>query len=265
MILRSFTKHVNDQNWFAVFLDFFIVVIGVFVGLQVSNWSQGKEDQRRGRDYVERLSIDMREDIRTRGNLLSYYDAVNASAKRTVELLSSPMPDPQELVVNAYRATEYATDRTTRATWDEVISSGDISLLPQAAVKNGLVSYFTANGAENARQNMLNSTYRKRVRRTIPHKVQRAIRKGCGDVRDDFGGVTGFKTECNLNVSDAELSKAANALLSDPELLPDLWFHFSNVSSARGDLNGNIAQLEYIIHVLEGGPPSTAQKRALSR
>ncbi len=260
MILRSFTKHVNDQNWFAVFLDFFIVVIGVFVGLQVSNWSQDKADQRRGRDYVERLSIDMREDIRTRGNLLSYYDAVNASAERTVQLLSSPMPDPLELVVNAYRATEYATDNATRATWDEVISSGDISLLPQAAVENGLASYFRANGPENARRTMLNSTYRKRVRRTIPHKIQSAIRKGCGDVRDDFGGVTGFKTECNLDVSDAELSEAADALLSDPELLHDLWFHFSNISSARGDLNGNVAQLKYIIYILEGNPPSTASK-----
>ncbi|VAW83151.1 hypothetical protein MNBD_GAMMA13-1337 [hydrothermal vent metagenome] len=32
------------------------------------------------------------------------------------------------------------------------------------------------------------------------------------------------------------------------------------MSSARGDLNGNVAQLEYVIHILEGDPPSTAQK-----
>jgi len=29
MILRSLSKHVKDQNWFAVVLDFGIVVIGV--------------------------------------------------------------------------------------------------------------------------------------------------------------------------------------------------------------------------------------------
>jgi|GEM_PF-4355150 len=40
MILRHLTKHVKDQNWFAVGLDFFIVVVGVFVGLQVQQWSQ---------------------------------------------------------------------------------------------------------------------------------------------------------------------------------------------------------------------------------
>ncbi|PHR93274.1 MAG: hypothetical protein COA69_04840 [Robiginitomaculum sp.] len=33
MRLRSIMKHVRDQNWFAIFLDFFIVVVGVFIGL----------------------------------------------------------------------------------------------------------------------------------------------------------------------------------------------------------------------------------------
>jgi hypothetical protein len=37
MILRSVTKHVQEQNWFAVFIDFFIVVVGVFIGIQVAN------------------------------------------------------------------------------------------------------------------------------------------------------------------------------------------------------------------------------------
>ena len=31
MLLRRITKHVKDQNWFAVFIDFLIVVVGVFI------------------------------------------------------------------------------------------------------------------------------------------------------------------------------------------------------------------------------------------
>ncbi|PHQ59264.1 MAG: hypothetical protein COC03_06290 [Robiginitomaculum sp.] len=46
MLLRSITKHINDQNWFAVAIDFFIVVGGVFIGLQVSNWSNAQQDRR---------------------------------------------------------------------------------------------------------------------------------------------------------------------------------------------------------------------------
>jgi len=40
MLLRSVIKHVKTQNWFAVILDFFIVIIGVFIGIQVANWNE---------------------------------------------------------------------------------------------------------------------------------------------------------------------------------------------------------------------------------
>ena len=59
MLLRRITKHVKDQNWFAVGLDFLIVVIGVFVGLQVANWNDARADRVSERSYLERLSTDL--------------------------------------------------------------------------------------------------------------------------------------------------------------------------------------------------------------
>lgn len=37
MILRRITEHIKAHNWFAVLIDFLIVVLGVFVGLQVNS------------------------------------------------------------------------------------------------------------------------------------------------------------------------------------------------------------------------------------
>lgn len=45
MILRRLTKHVEDQNWFAVGVDFLIVVVGVFIGIQVANWNDAKSER----------------------------------------------------------------------------------------------------------------------------------------------------------------------------------------------------------------------------
>ena len=45
MILRRVVEHVKSQNWFAVTLDFFIVVIGVFIGIEVANWNQARQDR----------------------------------------------------------------------------------------------------------------------------------------------------------------------------------------------------------------------------
>ncbi|MEM7430768.1 MAG: hypothetical protein AAF351_02395 [Pseudomonadota bacterium] len=42
MLFRRVLKHVNDQNWTAVFIDLVIVVIGVFMGIQVANWNEAR-------------------------------------------------------------------------------------------------------------------------------------------------------------------------------------------------------------------------------
>lgn len=44
MLLRSLTKHVKEQNWFAVGVDFLIVVIGILIAFQITNWSQTRQD-----------------------------------------------------------------------------------------------------------------------------------------------------------------------------------------------------------------------------
>jgi len=42
MILRRITQHVKDQNWFAVGLDFVIVVTGILIAFQITNWSEAR-------------------------------------------------------------------------------------------------------------------------------------------------------------------------------------------------------------------------------
>ena len=40
MLLRRVTKDVRNQNWVAIGIDFAIVVIGVFIGLQATSWNE---------------------------------------------------------------------------------------------------------------------------------------------------------------------------------------------------------------------------------
>lgn len=59
MILRRLTEHVKAQNWFAVAIDFVIVVLGVFVGLQVQEWSGRRADHARERQLLENMRADL--------------------------------------------------------------------------------------------------------------------------------------------------------------------------------------------------------------
>ena len=59
MLLRRITKHVTDQNWFAVFIDFLIVVVGVFIGIQVSNWNNALSERGAESEYLVALEQDV--------------------------------------------------------------------------------------------------------------------------------------------------------------------------------------------------------------
>jgi hypothetical protein len=59
MLLRRFTQHVREQSWFAVCLDLLVVVLGIFMGLQVSDWKSAQDDRGMERQYLERLLADM--------------------------------------------------------------------------------------------------------------------------------------------------------------------------------------------------------------
>lgn len=65
MLLRSMTKHVNDQNWFAVFLDFLIVVMGVFVGVQIGNWNQSLQQRQIYEEAFDRVIVELQINLKS--------------------------------------------------------------------------------------------------------------------------------------------------------------------------------------------------------
>ncbi|MEM8634070.1 MAG: hypothetical protein AAGF33_03755 [Pseudomonadota bacterium] len=61
MILRRITQHVKAQNWTAVGLDFVIVVVGVFIGIQLGNWNQDRLDRAEEAAFLRTLQRDVLE------------------------------------------------------------------------------------------------------------------------------------------------------------------------------------------------------------
>jgi len=118
VLLRRVSIHIREQNWFAVVIDFVIVVVGVFIGIQAANWNEVQEDRRLGRDYTERLITDLEDDLAVSATLFSYYKQVLENVEETDKLLRAPNPDSQAVVVAAYRASEFANSPTNSATWD---------------------------------------------------------------------------------------------------------------------------------------------------
>ena len=74
MILRRVIKHVTDQNWLAVFIDFLIVVIGIFVGLQVQEWSVQQSEKKLEAEYLQRILADVNRSISSNKFVMEFND-----------------------------------------------------------------------------------------------------------------------------------------------------------------------------------------------
>lgn len=59
MILRRIGQAVRRQDWFVVFIELMIVVVGIYIGLQVDDWQQQREDRRDEQEFVARLHEDL--------------------------------------------------------------------------------------------------------------------------------------------------------------------------------------------------------------
>jgi len=55
VLLRRVSEHVKDQNWFAVFVDFLIVVIGILLALQITNWNDARQATYREKAVLAQL------------------------------------------------------------------------------------------------------------------------------------------------------------------------------------------------------------------
>ena len=87
MLLRRITEHVKAQNWFAVAIDFVIVVVGVFIGIQVANWNEARLEVQQGAKFAERLKADMRIEAWNYDVLVSYLEDVRDNVDLALAIL----------------------------------------------------------------------------------------------------------------------------------------------------------------------------------
>jgi hypothetical protein len=76
MILRRVIKHFRNQEWTAIFLDFIIVVVGVIVGLQVSNWNDVRIAKQRMEQQLLLVAEEMTENSDRLQNYIDDLDGI---------------------------------------------------------------------------------------------------------------------------------------------------------------------------------------------
>jgi hypothetical protein len=90
MLLRSITKHVKDQNWFAVALDFLIVLAGILIAFQITNWNEDRNDRAELASTEIALQSDLGRNYFNAAERISLADCRTAQLSGLADLLLAP-------------------------------------------------------------------------------------------------------------------------------------------------------------------------------
>ncbi len=257
MILRRVTEHVREQNWTAVGIDFCIVVIGVFIGIQVSNWNDERDTNRQAALFTEHLRADLREEAWGYQYLIEYSRDVLAASEATVNALSGKTTLSDEaLLVSAYRASQYKNRARRRGTYDELISTGTIGLIRSQALRETAMRVYNIATIEWLVREGLESRYREAFRMAVSNDVQRALNRDCGDRYVEVGDYEGIADiidyPCKLGVPPAQIAEAASALRADPALVPLLRKRIADLDTRLHDLIVNNQDIVKGLHDIAG-------------
>ena len=260
MLLRRVTEHVKAQNWFADGIDFIIVVVGVFIGIQVSNWNEDREMQRKAAVFTERLTDDLRKEAWGYESVVAYSRQTNASQRRVLQALAGDIElSEEQFLIDAYRATQFRENNRYRATFAELVSTGAIGLITDPVLREAAVGLFTTGFMEEFAQRVRDSEYRQLFRETVPAPVQEALLIRCGDrypTELDYASLdTTIDYPCSLELPGEHISAAADALRAAPRFRPALQVRFADNQTALTDLqDSNPIVLESLMAIRERKP-----------
>lgn len=147
MLLGRIIEHVRAQNWTAVGIDFVIVVVGVFVGIQVSNWNDARRERLLERQYLARIASDLEQSI---GDI---EHAIRRTRERQAfgELLMASIDDPAVVRVEPGRFVAaimfagYTLSPDIRSqTFDEIKSAGELKVVRDDQLRLDLTEFYTS-------------------------------------------------------------------------------------------------------------------------
>lgn len=237
MLLRRVIEHVNSQNWTAVGLDFVIVVVGVFIGIQVSNFNAERVEAAKADSYLQRLYQDVSDDI----VMLQQRQALWARQMqlgREALAARQVSPGEQERAWEIVRAFHHASNSVPLnlrdGTYADMVSSGQLGLITDTDLRDLTTLYYTSSwGIELS---SIIPEYRIAVRRIIPPEIHGHLLL-CHEVEAPHRHIL---TDCPAPPGQIDIVALANTLIADDALRGDLVYALSVMNTSTYIVDGVI-------------------------
>lgn len=201
MILRRLASAIRHQNWFQVVIEILIVIIGIFLGLQVQGWYEDQADRVQEQAYLDRLHSDIvslagyQTQLDERRFIDRLREQFRTNLMETIDYIGGH--NPNKTLGNDHCAsiifshTYNNSPIMTIATLNELISSGQISLIENQGIKIALSEFVAATQFMQTQLNHLNSVTLVLARK-YPELIEWNISTGAANFREQRGHTCDF-------------------------------------------------------------------------
>ena len=255
MSLRRVIEHFRKQEWTAIAIDFVLVVVGVFVGIQVSNWNAARIDKARAHAYLERIRADLDADLAGYGDRLAFWGKVSEYGAKGLSYAATGEAGDQsqwDLLLAYFQASQVAEFFTTQTTYDELKSGGELGLISDLELRDGLAQYYTNAGNPALTER---PAYRMHVRGVIPLDVQVYIWGNC--YHSEPSGRQAL-VDCTSPIDGQRAAEIVDAISGDAALMSERRYGMSTMHVATligRDRSANAIQMRTLVEANLGGTP----------
>ncbi|MCA8892592.1 MAG: hypothetical protein KDA56_12395 [Hyphomonas sp.] len=175
MILRRITDAFRKQDWFTVGIETLIVVFGVFIGLQVNNWNEARQDRIEAETSRERLIADLRADLDAFAVRRQWYEEVMKAALRVDDALRSDPPETEDetwrFVLDSWIAGGEWPFAPSAQIYKELQNAGNLDLIASGSMQRRLRDYYEDSAREIEISLTFKSAYGDLARQLIEGRV----------------------------------------------------------------------------------------------
>ena len=254
MILRRFMEHIRDQNWFAVGLDVLVVIVGIFLGMQVTDWNEVRKQEEALERYYALLILDLQRERNEQKIFIEYHERTRDFARSALKTLEGGLPVDRTTLVDLFQATHTYRPGLYRTAYQEFISLGLQVRVSDQQLKEFL-SFYYAPVVGGDIFSMLETSYRHRLRATFLQNLKDRLYFDCNDkVVIDKNGIIielALPEHCDVEIADEMLDRQRVELANYSDLVMDLRHHTSVINMVLMSAATNVELADKLIALLK--------------
>ncbi len=247
MSVKKLGARLRAHDWTSALIELLIVILGILIALQVSNWNQGRIERARADSYYLRLQAELTADQRAMDVAQGFWAQVAGFGRAAIaNIETGQLVDGSQwkTVLAYYHGTQIMPIELADTTFNEMRDGGDLVLIANEDLRKQLADYYRLTGT-GMRAHILrhDPAYRIQVRGLTPTPVQEYIWKSC------FRQLEGTNQElidCPPPISDDEAGKILATYRAAPSVLENLRYWNSTLAVSTIVIDGARKQSKVI-------------------